>query len=116
MTATSLLSAQNLADSFRFFSKSCHGSSPLYERLSLAVSEDPALLELALNTKNLPIPNIFFAAVHELVLRGFELGLEWLTEEGPLLELSQFRQRQSWKLARCEQHGNWIEWRAFPFA
>lgn len=72
MTTESLISARDLAESFRFFSHSCQGSSPLYERLARAVSEDAELLDLASKTRHRPIPNIFFAAVQEQVLRGHE--------------------------------------------
>jgi hypothetical protein len=48
------------------------GSSPLYEWLSISISNDPELLELAANAISNPIPMIFFAAVHFLLLNGIE--------------------------------------------
>jgi len=47
-----------------------HGSSPLYERLSIRIGKDPELLELAAHAISKPIPMIFLAAVHFLLLNG----------------------------------------------
>ncbi|MDE2686097.1 MAG: DUF2332 domain-containing protein [Chloroflexota bacterium] len=47
------------------------GASPLYERLSLGIARDPILLRLAAEARHdQPIPNLFFAAVHFLLLSG----------------------------------------------
>ena len=47
------------------------GASPLYERLSLAIARDLALLNLAAEgRRDQPLPNLFFAAVHLLLLSG----------------------------------------------
>ena len=46
----------------------CAGRSPLYQRLSHAISDDSDLLKLA-STSRVPIPNLFLAAVHYLLLR-----------------------------------------------
>ncbi|SFI28565.1 hypothetical protein SAMN02799624_00122 [Paenibacillus sp. UNC496MF] len=70
---------QPLPDLFRYFAERCfRGSSPLYERLSLAVAEDPELLELASKAQpgQLP-PNMLFGAVHDLLLRGDEHPLRY---------------------------------------
>lgn len=49
----------------------CEGSSELYKSLSLQVAEDELLLKLALQAKKgQPIPNLFFGAVHYLLLKG----------------------------------------------
>jgi hypothetical protein len=62
-----LLSQQFL----RFASEQCRGSSPLYERLSSSIAEDPELLELAsCSRKGERTPNLFLAAVHFLLLKG----------------------------------------------
>jgi len=45
-----------------------HGSYPLYERLAVGVSTDPELLALASHALSKPMPMIFFAAVHYLLL------------------------------------------------
>lgn len=45
-----------------------HGSSPLYERLARGISTDPELLTLASGAVSRPVPMIFFAAVHYLLL------------------------------------------------
>jgi hypothetical protein len=48
-----------------------HGSSPLYERLAIAIANDPELLALAAGgRKGERIPNLFFAAVHYCLLTG----------------------------------------------
>ncbi len=46
------------------------GSSPLYERLSINISKDRDLLGLAAQAVSNPVPMIFFAAVHFLLLDG----------------------------------------------
>lgn len=60
------------ADRFRRFAeRECQGSSLLYERLSLAAAEDPWMLALAEQGRpGQPLPNLFFGAVHYMLLRG----------------------------------------------
>jgi hypothetical protein len=54
-----------------FASKECHGSSQLYEHLSINIANDNELLQLATHTKQgQPIPNLFFGAIHYLLLQG----------------------------------------------
>lgn len=68
-----------LSEQFRYFANVYFkDSSPLYERLSLHIAEDPSLLELAGRTKEgqLP-PNMLFAAVHYLLLRGADHPLRF---------------------------------------
>ncbi len=48
-------------------------ASPLYERLSEAVAADPDLLALASHVRRgQPVPNLFFAAIHFLLLKGVQ--------------------------------------------
>ena len=48
-----------------------HNSSPLYEHLSLAIAKDPQMLSLAAHCrKGERAPNLCFAAVHLLLLKG----------------------------------------------
>jgi len=44
------------------------GSSPLYEKLAMGISEDKELLSLASNALSKPVPMIFLAAIHYLLL------------------------------------------------
>ena len=54
-----------------FAEKVYHGSSALYEQISRRVSEDPELLTIALRARKGELsPNLFFGAVHYLLLRG----------------------------------------------
>src|SRR5437870_1893287 len=54
-----------------FAEKVYHGSSPLYEQISRRMSEDPELLSLALRARKSELsPNLFFGAVHYVLLRG----------------------------------------------
>ena len=46
------------------------GSSPLYERLAMGISKDQELLTLASSAISKPVPMIFLAAVHYLLLNG----------------------------------------------
>jgi hypothetical protein len=61
-----------LAERFRHFGQQeCRGSSPLYERLSLAAARDPEVLGLlAAAQPSQRRPNLLFAAVHYLLLLG----------------------------------------------
>jgi hypothetical protein len=54
---------------FRVFADAeCRGSSPLYERLSYGVADDPDLVALAAHGRpGQPLPNLFFAAVRYLL-------------------------------------------------
>jgi hypothetical protein len=59
----------------RFAQRECH-VSPLYERLSLGIAEDPALLAIAVRANpGQPAPNLFLGAVHFLLLRGAQQPL-----------------------------------------
>ena len=54
-----------------FASLETRQASPLYARLSTAVATDPELLALASHArKGQPVPNLLFAAVHFLLLKG----------------------------------------------
>ncbi len=61
-----------VAESFRDHASTVYpGRSPLYERLALRVAEDPELLGVAAHArKNTALPNLFFGAVHLLLLKG----------------------------------------------
>src|SRR5438034_9991958 len=48
-------------------------ASPLYAQLSVAVAADPELLALASHARRgQPVPNLFFAAIHFLLLKGVQ--------------------------------------------
>lgn len=54
----------------RFAEQEARDSSPLYERLSRAIADDPALLSLAAHARaSQPVPNLLFAAVQYLLLK-----------------------------------------------
>jgi hypothetical protein len=54
----------------RFALRECH-ASPLYERLSRGIAHDPEILAIAMQAKlGQPVPNLFLAAVHFLLLQG----------------------------------------------
>jgi hypothetical protein len=63
---------ENISQIFQRFARDeFRGSSPLYEKLSLAVAHDTELLALAAHCRSGErIPNLFFAAVHYLLLTG----------------------------------------------
>lgn len=65
---------EKVSNRFIFFANSeCHGSSPLYEYLSLNIAKDEEILQLVLHTQyHLPLPNILFGAVHYLLLKNTE--------------------------------------------
>jgi hypothetical protein len=61
----------NVASDFADFARLiCHGSSPLYERLVEGLVRDPPVLSLAARCRRGQPPNLFFAAVHFLLLKG----------------------------------------------
>src|SRR5215475_14191641 len=64
-------STDNLSRRFeRFARRECH-VSPLYERLSLGIANDPELLTIAAQAKSgQPVPNLFLGAVHFMLLGG----------------------------------------------
>ncbi|MBS4220107.1 DUF2332 domain-containing protein [Bacillus sp. FJAT-49711] len=61
-----------LSNRFKAFAEGeCKDSSPLYEHLSLKISEDHDLLELSSHAQEgQPIPNLFLGAVHYLLQSG----------------------------------------------
>ena len=51
--------------------RECRNSSPLYERLSLGIAADPAILAIASHAREgQPVPNLFLGAAHLLLLKG----------------------------------------------
>jgi hypothetical protein len=77
---------QDLSQVFeRFAEEEFHNSSPLYEELSLAIAKDPEILSLAAHSRTGErVPNLFFAAVHFLVLKDAQhpLSLWYRTLSG----------------------------------
>ncbi|MGF2715404.1 DUF2332 domain-containing protein [Bacillus cereus] len=73
-----MLTKKQVANLFRDFSvNECKGSSPLYEYLSIKISEDEEVLTLAFNAQpGQPIPNLLLGAVHYLLLKGKEHSLK----------------------------------------
>jgi hypothetical protein len=60
-----------LAQRFERFARRECQASPLYERLSFGIAQDPELLGVAAQTQpGQPVPNLFLAAVHFLLLQG----------------------------------------------
>ncbi len=60
-----------LSSRFERFAHECSTlGSNFYERLSTYVSGDAALLEIADDVPRQPVPNIFFGAIHYLLLQG----------------------------------------------
>ena len=62
---------ESVSSQFRAFARECRESSPLYERLSLGIAEDPAILAPATQARRGErVPNLFLAAIQFLLLRG----------------------------------------------
>ncbi|HEX2275740.1 MAG TPA: DUF2332 domain-containing protein [Candidatus Tectomicrobia bacterium] len=60
-----------LAQRFERFARRECQVSPLYERLSFGIAQDPELLAIAAQARpGQPVPNLFLAAVHFLLLQG----------------------------------------------
>jgi hypothetical protein len=65
----------SIAQTFEHFAANCHDSSPLYARLALEIARDPELLALAgYAPRRQPAPNLLFAAVRFLLLKGLGSG------------------------------------------
>ena len=71
-STASLLLLNKTAERFRYFAGKIYADrSPLYMNLALRVAEDPELLGLAASAQEkAALPNLFFAAVHLLLLKG----------------------------------------------
>ena len=54
----------------RFAEEACSGGCPLYTALAEGVSADTHVLNIASSARRPPVPNLLFAAVHYLLLRG----------------------------------------------
>jgi hypothetical protein len=66
----------DFAQMWAWFATHCHDTSPLYERISLAVAGDPELLEyLRTVPPSAQLPPALLAAVHYLVLEGADTAL-----------------------------------------
>ncbi|OPA77415.1 hypothetical protein BVG16_13220 [Paenibacillus selenitireducens] len=67
----------DISQRFKQFSqRECEGSSPLYALLANRIAEDNEILQLAACSRaNQPIPNLFLAAVHYLLLDGAQHGV-----------------------------------------
>ncbi|QWH18139.1 DUF2332 domain-containing protein [Bacillus mycoides] len=67
-----MLTKEQVANVFRNFSANeCKESSPLYEYLSIKISEDEEILTLASYAQpGQPVPNLLLGAVHYLLLKG----------------------------------------------
>lgn len=84
----------------RFARDEFHNTSPLYEQLSRGVAQDPELLALAAQCrKDERMPNLFFAAVHYLLLKGIShplarfyksLGGSYAVSDDPMPDFRSF--------------------------
>jgi hypothetical protein len=73
--------ARSLLESFReiflAYALDCNDYSPLYEHLSTAIANDPELLDFSTFARaGQPPPNLLFASVHYLLLRGCDHPLK----------------------------------------
>ncbi|MFC4775283.1 DUF2332 domain-containing protein [Paenibacillus sp. GCM10023252] len=60
-----------------FSSRECIGSSALYEHLAIRIANDNELIEIAAECrKGQPVPNLFFASIHYLLLKGTDHSLK----------------------------------------
>jgi hypothetical protein len=74
MPDVSNVSLADLSDRFvRFAAQESCDSSPLYDKLTLAVAKDEDLLRIASHARvGRPVPKLFFASVQYLLLKGAE--------------------------------------------
>jgi hypothetical protein len=66
-----------LKERFQAFAETeCKGNSALYYELSIQIANDPELLEIAASAREgQPLPNIFFGAIHYLLLKNQDAHL-----------------------------------------
>ena len=71
-TTVSPSTLDKVGESFRFYANTIYqGRSPLYVNLAMRAAEDPELLKIAAQASaKHALPNLFFAAVHFLLLKG----------------------------------------------
>lgn len=83
------MDTEYLKERFLSFAETeCKGNSDLYYKLSFHIANDAKLLNIALSTRQgQPIPNIFFAAVHYLLLKKQD---NELAEYYPSIKRSRF--------------------------
>ncbi|RLL48337.1 DUF2332 domain-containing protein [Oceanobacillus piezotolerans] len=72
-----MIKKEKLSRNFLTFAeKECKGSSLLYEHLSIKIASDNHLLAICSKArKGQPVPNLLFAAIHYLLLKGKEHSL-----------------------------------------
>jgi hypothetical protein len=91
------------AEAFEHFARTARGSSPLYEHLARRVATDNQLLALTVDVRPRHLqPNLLFAAVHYLLLKGAETKLahSYASLTGsPAFEPDVFRHFRSFCLA-----------------
>jgi hypothetical protein len=94
------------ADAFEHFARTARDSSPLYEHLARRVATDTELLALAADVRPRHLqPNLLFAAVHYLLLKGVESELARSYESlggTPPFAADVFRQFRSFCLAHAD--------------
>ncbi len=62
---------QSLHDIFLAYAEDCHGYSPIYERITTAIADDPEVQALSTGGQpGQPPPNLICAATHYLLLAG----------------------------------------------
>jgi hypothetical protein len=67
------LAIETLSQQFRRFGeRECVPASPLYGRLAVGVADDVELLAIAATARAHPVPNLFLAAVHVLLIQATE--------------------------------------------
>jgi hypothetical protein len=94
------------ADVYRAWARvEAHGSSPIYERLALAVADDAAALQLLSRVEPAKRqPNLLFGAMrwHGAVVDDPAETLAWLAEhQHVILEVMRARRTQTNEVARC---------------
>ena len=95
------------AEAFEHFARTARDSSPLYEHLARRIATDNKLLALIANVRPRHLqPNLLFAAVHYLLLKGAksELARSYASLSGsPPFEPDVFRLFQSFCLAHADE-------------
>jgi hypothetical protein len=100
-------SAEEVSGRYLHFARDeCHGYSPLYEHLALAVAEDPLLRGFVAEQPD-PQPNLFFAAVQHLTgpehmpADGLALTAFVRRNGDPIRALMRSRHTQTNEVGRC---------------
>jgi len=98
----------------RFGERECQHASPLYARLAVGIADDRQLLAIAAAAQSHPVPNLFLAAVHYLLLKDRDHPLAALYPDLALTPQPARRVPSGWRFACLPRRGGGEQSDPFP--